>query len=124
MYMKTPVSEPLLTTLLKKRLSHRCFPVNFGKFQRTPFLQNTSGRLLLDKQTVKLTGFMDVHVIAMCCLLSFQDMLNQNNSISIYHQNIQFLAITILEILNSLHRTLKGPLREEHRVIPSVQNKN
>ena len=67
---------------------------------------------------------MDVHVIAMCCLLSFQDMLNQNNSISIYHQNIQFLAITILEILNSLHRTLKGPLREEHRVIPSVQNKN
>ena len=122
--MKTPVSEPLLTTLLKKRLSHRCFPVNFGKFQRAPFLQNTSGRLLLDKQTVKLTGFMDVHVIAMCCLLSFQDMLNQNNSISIYHQNIQFLAITILEILNSLHRTLKGPLREEHRVIPSVQNKN
>ena len=25
----------------------RCFPVNFGKFLRTPFLQNTSGRLLL-----------------------------------------------------------------------------
>ena len=26
---------------------HRCFPVNFAKFLRTPFLQNTSGRLLL-----------------------------------------------------------------------------
>ena len=26
------------TTLLKKRLSHRCFPVNFAKFLRTPFL--------------------------------------------------------------------------------------
>ena len=25
----------------------RCFPVNFEKFLRTPFLQNTSGRLLL-----------------------------------------------------------------------------
>ena len=24
-----------------------CFPVNFEKFLRTPFLQNTSGRLLL-----------------------------------------------------------------------------
>ena len=24
--------------LLKKRLSHRCFPVNFAKFLRTPFL--------------------------------------------------------------------------------------
>ena len=35
-------------TLLKKRLWHRCFPVNFAKFLRSPFLQNTSGRLLLD----------------------------------------------------------------------------
>ena len=32
-------------TLLKKRLWHKCFPVNFVKFQRTPFLHNTSGRL-------------------------------------------------------------------------------
>ena len=34
-------------TLLKNRLCHRCFPVNFAKFPRTPFSQNTSGRLLL-----------------------------------------------------------------------------
>ena len=34
-------------TLLKKRLWYRCFPVNFVKLLRTPFLQNTSGRLLL-----------------------------------------------------------------------------
>ena len=34
-------------TLLKKRLWHRCFTVNFVKFLRTPFLQNTYGRLLL-----------------------------------------------------------------------------
>ena len=32
---------------LKKRLWHRCFPVNFAKFLKTPFSQNTSGRLLL-----------------------------------------------------------------------------
>ena len=36
-------------TLLKKRLWYRCFPVNFAKFPRTPFLQNTSGRLLLQE---------------------------------------------------------------------------
>ena len=30
-------------TLLKIRLWHRRFPVNFAKFLRTPFLQNTSG---------------------------------------------------------------------------------
>ena len=35
------------TTLLKKRLWYRCFPVNFANFLRTPFLQIISGRLLL-----------------------------------------------------------------------------
>ena len=30
-------------TLLKKRPWRRCFPVNFAKFLRTTFLQNTSG---------------------------------------------------------------------------------
>ena len=29
-------------------LRHGCFPVNFGKFLRTSFLQNTSGELLLN----------------------------------------------------------------------------
>ena len=31
----------------KKRLWHRCFPVNFTKFLRPPFLKSTSWRLLL-----------------------------------------------------------------------------
>ena len=35
-------------TSLNKRRWHRCFTVNFAKFLRTPFLQNTSGRLLLN----------------------------------------------------------------------------
>ena len=34
-------------TLLRKCFWHRCFPVNFTKFLRTPFSQSTSGRLLL-----------------------------------------------------------------------------
>ena len=37
-------------TLLKKRFWHRCFPVNFAKFLRIPFLKDTSGRLLLLKR--------------------------------------------------------------------------
>ena len=40
-------------TSLKKRLWHRCFPVNFAKFLRTSFLQNTSGRLLLTLVTLE-----------------------------------------------------------------------
>ena len=35
-------------TLLKKRLWHWCFPVNFTKFLRTTFLQNTFGQLFLN----------------------------------------------------------------------------
>ena len=34
-------------TLFKKRLWHRCFPVNFAKFLGTPLLQNTYGWMLL-----------------------------------------------------------------------------
>ena len=37
-------------TLLKKSPWHRCFPVNFAKFLRKPYLQNTSGRLLLNNE--------------------------------------------------------------------------
>ena len=44
-------------TLLKKRLLHRCFPVNFANFLRTLFLQNTSGRLLLFPLTYYLNNF-------------------------------------------------------------------
>ena len=36
-------------TLIKKRLWHRCFPVNFAKFLRTPFLTEHLQWLLLNK---------------------------------------------------------------------------
>ena len=41
------VSGQRPATLLKKRLQQRCFPVNFMKFLKTPFWQNTSWWLLL-----------------------------------------------------------------------------
>ena len=41
-------------TLLKKRLWHKCFPVNFVKFLRRSFLQSTSGGVVL---LVFLTSF-------------------------------------------------------------------
>ena len=45
-----------LATILKKRLWHRCFPVNFAKFLRILFLKNTSGRLLLSITSFKSEG--------------------------------------------------------------------
>ena len=46
-FNKAPDLRPIV--LLKKRLWHRRFPVNFTKFLRTPFLQCTSWRLLLTR---------------------------------------------------------------------------
>ena len=40
-------------TLSKKRLWHSCFPVNFAKFLKTPFLQNNSERVLLMVNIIK-----------------------------------------------------------------------
>ena len=37
----------LRPAILFKSVWHRCSPVNFGKFLRTPFLQKTSGQLFL-----------------------------------------------------------------------------
>ena len=53
-HRKTPVPVSFFNkvagsacNLLKMRLWHGCFPVDFAKFLRTSFSQNTSGRLLL-----------------------------------------------------------------------------
>ena len=40
---------PKPATLLKKRLSHRCFPVNYAKFLRTPFVTEHLWWLLLSE---------------------------------------------------------------------------
>ena len=40
-------------TLLKMRLWHWCFPLNFVKISNNTFFQNTSGRRLLDTLLVK-----------------------------------------------------------------------
>ena len=84
-HLKTPmlksyfnrVSGLRAVTLLKKRFQHRCFQVNFMKFLRTPFLQNTSvicltvsfhkevlyicSNLLLLEKWTKLTTLLSFH---------------------------------------------------------------
>ena len=48
---ETPTSAGLRpATLLKKRLWHRCFPMDFAKFLRTPFFKEHLLWLLLQKQ--------------------------------------------------------------------------
>ena len=70
-------------TLLKKRLWHRYFPVYFLKFLRTPVLQNTSGRLLLD------------HVAFEIIQLSFSS--NGSWKESICQRNVSFALLKLAE---------------------------
>ena len=61
--------------LLKKRLWHRCFPVNFAKFLSKTFLQKASGRLLL----FLLPGYLHREILfnfsTLLCSVNFQSIL-------------------------------------------------
>ena len=57
-------------TLLKKRLRYRCFPVNYAKFLRALFLQNTSGRVLLySDNSVVISPFLVVDRVQILLLV-------------------------------------------------------
>ena len=74
-------------TLLKKRLWHRCFPMNFAMFLRTPFLQNSSGRLLLcGKNCYYLQRQSDLQFSPMF-LVPFSSFW----SLSLCHREVEFL---------------------------------
>ena len=49
-------------TLLKKKLWYRCLPVNFVELLRTPFLKNTSGRLLVCFEHAQIFHHFTFHV--------------------------------------------------------------
>ena len=63
-------------TLLKKRLWHRCFPVNFAKFLETPFLLNNSGGYFcLLVQKLQVLGFDKLASLG-TCKIKFTKMFN------------------------------------------------
>ena len=59
-FNKVAVLRP--ATLLKKKLWYRCLPLNFVKLLRTPFFQNTSGRLLLCFEHAQIFNNFTFHV--------------------------------------------------------------
>ena len=89
-------------TLLKKRLWHSCFPVNFPKFLRTPFLQNISGRLLLNAVKLVPVKFQKQQYTPI------PNKAKQNSKISYYlfHQHKSVLQHTaiLLKCLNNSNK--------------------
>ena len=69
-------------TLLKQRLWHRCFPVNFAKFLRTPFLTEHLRWLLLNEEILNKDTKYDVENICH----EFPDLRMSSSSQLICHQ--------------------------------------
>ena len=87
-------------TLLKKRLLHRCFPVNFAKFLRAPFLIKHHCRLLLYL----------LRKILCCPFLNVIHSFLTSNSFFrlcpvVFHYYLLFLKIWGLQLLLLLHWT-------------------
>ena len=80
-HKKTSVSESLslqarlLLLLLKKRLRHSSFPVNFTKFLRTPFSYRTP-RMATSKYQLRLDS-LNADVMSQLDIASKVDYLNQ-----------------------------------------------
>ena len=87
-------------TLLKKRLQHRYFPVNFKKILRTSFLQNTFMRLLLF--VICLTVSFHNEILYICSKQTFFCQKNQQNSQFCYLFILQIHFI--LSVVNAFYR--------------------
>ena len=84
-------------TLLKKRLWHGCFHVNFTKFLRTPFLTEHLQRLLL--QIWRINKGKTV-IGDLLTPLNLKMVINKTNSPTAMLQNVSFtLVLTLLQTL-------------------------
>ena len=101
--------RPRPATLLKKSLWHRYFTMNFAKFIRTPFLQNTSGRLLLTFKRLKNGRF--VHPTPQIWLKSafFVNNLEIWRSKAILIDNLTNSFDPIIFFCSRQNRVLSGP---------------
>ena len=90
-------------TLLKKRLWHRCFPVNFTKFLRTPFFNRTP----LVTASVKVESIfrikpLHVNEAILCIVLqelsmNFQFYFDEFSNSYVKHKNLQLARNYIAE---------------------------
>ena len=76
-----------VAVLLKKRLWHRCFPVNFAKFLRTLFLKNISGRLPKGEVLEMNLSSINFDVQLFLCQLSW---MHCPWFIGVYHSGIYY----------------------------------
>ena len=87
----------LVSTLLKKSIWHRCFPVSFAKFLRTPFLENTSGRLLLSFSTEKSIPLFSLNPRKVFSQLDLDNLLYKNyRSVAEINNHLPLSSLTTI----------------------------
>ena len=114
----------LCLSLKKNRLWHKYFPVNFAKFLRTRFLQNTSGRLLL-KCLPLLLAFSSLSYIntklkiGITITWSFTLCYDIATTSLWYWKKISYNDVTSISIRNwpiSRYKSNKKPMSPQYRV--------
>ena len=79
------------TTLFKKRIWHRCIPVNITKFLRTPILKNIYGRMLLGNSRRQQGSYFHNDVL----YISFTFILKHFSCIKLFIFWIENLLLTL-----------------------------
>ena len=75
----------------RKRLCHRCFPVNFAKLLRTPFLQYTSGGCSYYVTWISLS----IGLISQTRIENIVTLINFYQSTILYHSKTQLAILNI-----------------------------
>ena len=89
-------------TLLKKNLWHRCFPVNFVKFLRTPSIHKTSGRLPLvwERGSEGLVSVLDAQSSILKNWIYAMPVIMLSQTLIYYWQEIFLLTLTLRALVN------------------------
>ena len=87
-----------------KRPWDRCFPVNFEKFLRTPFLQNISGRLILNEIKISLELDFEIPTLVLRGKLNIR--LPGVDVDGSYHKNLLYTMSD-----SDIHFVLQGVLK-------------
>ena len=86
-------------------LWHRCFPVNFGKFLRKPFLQINSGRLRLD--CISTEPRVVIHMVLSEC----NDNFIFKNLLLLSHHDL--ICLLLFQIWRSNHCMIKYIIKQD-----------
>ena len=107
-------------SFIKRRFQHRCSPVNFTKFLRTTFLQNTSERLLLNPRKMRPKPYSKIFCHnrisddCIACIVLLYNLWRENllmgrmgaSVLTFHHMKMIFMVLLLISQATPLHLVL------------------